>query len=84
MVLQYVPVGLYIVFVNVQCDNGHVTTAKTGLRRDIGGARAAQTPTRKGINIQQDEPKGPPKDPDFWFEVNAPFDKLSKNQSRER
>ena len=60
MVLQYVPVGLYIVFVNVQCDNGHVTTAKTGLRRDIGGARAAQTPTRKGINIQQDEPKGPP------------------------
>jgi hypothetical protein len=54
MVLQYVPVGLYIVFVNVQCDNGHVTTAKTGIRWHIGGARATQTPTRKGINIQQD------------------------------
>ena len=43
MVLQYIPVGLYIVFVIVQCDNGHVTTAKTGPRRHIGGARAAQT-----------------------------------------
>ena len=71
MVLQYVPVGLYIVFVNVQCDNGHVTTAKTGLRRDIGGARAAQTPTRKGINIQQDEPKGPPEGSSQRFAARA-------------
>ena len=84
--MQYVPVGLYIVFVNVQCDNGngHVTTAKTGLRRDIGGARAAQTPTRKGINIQQDEPKGPPEGSSPRFGAIAPFFSTGKNQSRER
>jgi hypothetical protein len=41
MVLQYVPVGLYIVFVIVQCDNGHVATAKTGLRRGVSVARAS-------------------------------------------
>ena len=83
MVLQYVPVGLYIVFVNVQCDNGHVTTAKTGLRRDIGGARAAQTPTRKGINIQQDEPKGPPEGSSPSFDARASFFSTGKIQSVE-
>jgi hypothetical protein len=47
MVLQYVPVGLYIVFVDVQCGNGDVTTAKIGLRRHIGGARGTNTETEK-------------------------------------
>ena len=83
MVLQYVPVWLYIVFVNVQCGNGHVTTAKTGLRRHIGGARAAQTPTRKGINIQQDEPKGPPEGSSPHFGARAPFFSTGKIQSVE-
>jgi hypothetical protein len=75
MVLQYVPVGvyIYICFVIVQYDYVHVATARTGLRWDINVARAPQTPTRKGINIQQDEPKGPPKGSSPSFGARATF-----------
>ena len=84
MVLQYVPVGVNICFVIVQCDNGHVAAARTGIRWGISAARAPQTPTRKGINIQQDEPKGPPEGSSPRFGAIAPFFSTGKNQSRER
>ena len=71
MVLQYVPVWLYIVCAGDQCDNGHVPTAKTGIRRDIGTANGLQTPTPKGINIQQDQPKGSPEGSSPSFEARA-------------